>query len=116
MFREQKGIEALLEHQPWDHEIKLKEGAEPLFCLLYKMSDNNLRTLKEYVDKYLKKGYIRESKSLAGAPTLFTPKADGTPRWIIDYRKLNDITIKDRYTLPLADQLRDSLRGAKIFT
>jgi hypothetical protein len=49
------------------------------------MSDNNLRTLKEYVNKYLKKGYIRESKSLAGAPTLFTPKADSTPRWIIDY-------------------------------
>jgi hypothetical protein len=67
------------------------------------MSDNNLRTLKEYVDKYLKKGYIRESKSLVGAPTLFIPKADGTPRWIIDYQKLNNITIKDRYTLLLAD-------------
>jgi hypothetical protein len=67
------------------------------------MSDNNLRTLKEYVDKYLKKGYIRESKSLARAPTLFTLKANGTPRWIINYQKLNDITIKDRYALPLAD-------------
>ena len=67
------------------------------------MSDNNLRTIKEYINKYLKKGYIRESKSLAGAPTLFTPKADGTPRWIIDYQKLNNITIKDRYTIPLAD-------------
>jgi hypothetical protein len=44
------------------------------------MLDNNLRTLKEYVNKYLKKGYIKESKSLVGAPTLFTPKADGTPR------------------------------------
>jgi hypothetical protein len=44
------------------------------------MLDNNLRTLKEYVDRYLKKGYIRELKSLARAPTLFTPKADGTPR------------------------------------
>jgi hypothetical protein len=49
------------------------------------MLDNNLRTLKEYINKYLKKGYIRELKSLAGAPTLFTPKADSTPRWIIDY-------------------------------
>jgi hypothetical protein len=67
------------------------------------MSENNLRTLKEYTDRYLKKGYIRESKSLAGAPTLFAPKADGTPRWIIDYQKLNDMTIKDRHSLPLAD-------------
>ena len=47
---------------------------------MYQMSENNLRTLKEYTDRYLKKGYIRESKSLAGAPTLFAPKADGTPR------------------------------------
>ena len=44
------------------------------------MSENNLRTLKEYTNKYLKKGYIRESKSLAGALTLFILKADGTPR------------------------------------
>jgi hypothetical protein len=49
------------------------------------MLDNNLRTLKEYINKYLKKGYIRELKSLVRAPTLFTPKVDGTPRWIIDY-------------------------------
>ena len=47
---------------------------------MYQMSENNLRTLKEYTNRYLKKGYIRESKSLARAPTLFTPKADGTPR------------------------------------
>ena len=49
------------------------------------MLDKKLKTLKEYVNKYLKKGYIRESKSLVGAPTLFTPKADSTPRWIINY-------------------------------
>ena len=49
------------------------------------MLDNKLRTLKEYVNKYLKKGYIRELKSLVRAPTLFIPKADGTPRWIINY-------------------------------
>ena len=103
MFREQKGIKALPEHQLQDHKIKLKEGAELLFCPLYKMSDDKLRTLKEYVDKYLKKGYIKELKSLARAPTLFTPKADGMPRWIIDYQRLNDITIKDYYTLLLVD-------------
>ena len=67
------------------------------------MLDNKLRTLKEYVDKYLVKGYIRELKSLAEAPTLFTLKANRTPRWIIDYRKLNNITVKDRYALLLAD-------------
>jgi hypothetical protein len=44
------------------------------------MLKDSLRTLKEYIDKYLRKGYIKELKSLAGAPTLFIPKADGTPR------------------------------------
>ena len=116
MFEDRKDIRALPEHRPWDHEIPLREGASPPFSPLYRMSEDNLRTLREYVDKYLKKGYIRESSSPAGAPTLFAPKADGTPRWCIDYRKLNDMTVKDRYALPLADQLRDSLRGAKIFT
>jgi hypothetical protein len=44
------------------------------------MLEDNLRTLREYINKYLAKGYIRESKSSTGAPTLFTPKADSTPR------------------------------------
>ena len=80
MFRERQGIKALPKHRPWDHEIKLVEGKEPPFLPLYRMSDVQLRTLKEYTNKYLEKGYIQESKSLAGALTLFTPKADGTPR------------------------------------
>jgi hypothetical protein len=44
------------------------------------MLEDNLRTLREYINKYLTKGYIRELKSLVKAPTLFAPKADGTPR------------------------------------
>ena len=67
------------------------------------MSAENLRTLKEYTNRYLLKGYIRELKSPARALTLFALKHNRTPRWIIDYRKLNKITIKDYYTLPLPD-------------
>jgi len=44
------------------------------------MLKDSLRTLREYINKYLIKGYIKESKSLAGAPTLFIPKANSTPR------------------------------------
>ena len=59
------------------------------------MLAKNLRTLKEYTNRYLSKGYIRESKSLARALTLFALKHNRTPRWIINYKKLNKITIKD---------------------
>jgi hypothetical protein len=49
------------------------------------MLEDNLRTLREYIDKYLTKGYIKELKSSAGAPTLFLLKADSIPRWIFNY-------------------------------
>ena len=89
---------------------------EPPYSPLYRTSEEDLRTLKEFIDKYLKKGYIRELSSLVGSPTLFAPKADGTKRLYIDYRRINNMTVKDRYTLLLTDDLRDRLRGAKIFT
>lgn len=116
LFTDKKGAEALPKHQSWDHVIPLKEGMEPPFLPMYRTSEEDLRTLEEYVDKNLKKGYIRESSSPAGSPTLFVPKPDGTKRMCIDFRRINDMTIKDRYALPLADDLRDRLQGAKIFT
>jgi hypothetical protein len=80
------------------------------------MSADDLRTLKEYIDVNLAKGFIRESSSKARAPILFVPKANGKKRLCVDYRRLNAITKKDRYALPLANELMDRLQGAKIFT
>jgi hypothetical protein len=116
IFEEKPQDEALPEHNPWDHEMKLEEGKEPPFSPIYSMSADDLGTLKEYIEKNLRKGYIRESTSPAGSPVLFVPKKDGTRRLCVDYRKLNAITIKDRYPLPLATELRDRLSGARIFT
>lgn len=72
--------------------------------------------MREYLDLLLKKGYIRPSQSLAGSPVLFVPKPGGKLRLCVDYRSLNDITIKDRYPLPRIDELRDRLSGARFFT
>ncbi|EDO03204.1 hypothetical protein SS1G_05684 [Sclerotinia sclerotiorum 1980 UF-70] len=80
------------------------------------MSASDLGTLRDYIGDALEKGWIRESTSQAASPVLFIPKKDGTDRLCVDYRKLNDITIKDRYPLPLATELRDRLRKAKIFS
>ena len=64
----------------------------------------------------MEKGWIRPSKSPAGAPILFVPKKDGSMRMCIDYRGLNKITIKNRFPLPLISELLDRLSHAKIFS
>ena len=80
-----------------------------MFRLLYQILIDKLRTLKEDINKNLAQGYIQESTSKAGSLVLYTNKADRTKRLYVDYRKLNEITIKDRYALPLIDKLRNRL-------
>jgi hypothetical protein len=75
-----------------------------------------LEVLKDYIDKNLESGFIRNSKSSAGAPILFVKKKDGSLRLCVDYRGLNKITVKNRYPLPLIPDLIDRLAGAKYFT
>lgn len=117
LFSNEQGIKALPKHQPWDHEIPLEEGAEIPFLPIIPLSADKLRTLREYLDTNLAKGFIRESTSQARAPLFFVEKKDDpVGRPVGDYRKLNDKTIKDRLALPLAGELRDRLQGAKIFT
>lgn len=69
-----------------------------------------------YIEENLKKGFIRHSKSPAGAPIFFVKKKDGSLRPCVDYRKLNEMTVQNRYPLPLISELLDCLSGAKIFT
>jgi transposase InsO family protein len=116
MFIEKEGMDALPKHQPWDLEIELQEGKYPGFEPIYKLSEKELEVLKKYIEDSLAKGFIRKSKSSAGYPVLFAPKKDGTLRPCVDYRKLNAITVKNRYPLPNIQELRDRLSRAKIFT
>jgi hypothetical protein len=75
--------------------IKLQLGKEPLYRPIYPLSPWELAALKEYLEENLEKGFIRESKSPASAPILFTPKKDGGLQLCVDYRGLNAITIKN---------------------
>ena len=85
----------LPKHQPWDHEIKLQPGTEPGFGPIYQSSEKELQVLREYLEENLKKSFIQESQSPAGYPILFAPKKDGSLQLCVDYRKLNNITIKN---------------------
>ena len=81
----------------------------PPFGPTYPLSESELRVLRKYLDEMLASGKIVRSTSPAVAPILFVPKPDGTLRLCIDYRGLNKITIKNRYPLPLMNELRDRL-------
>jgi Reverse transcriptase (RNA-dependent DNA polymerase)/RNase H-like domain found in reverse transcriptase/Integrase zinc binding domain len=99
-----------------DHAIDLEPGRAPPFGKLYPMSPSELDTLKEYLDRLLDAGLVRKSTSAAASPVMFVPKNDGSLRLVVDYRGLNDITIKNRYPLPLISDMLDRLKGAQLFT
>jgi len=68
------------------------------------------------VEDQLRKGYIRPSKSSQTSPVFFVEKKDGSKRMVINYRNLNDQTVKNNYLLLLITDLIDNMGGKKIFT
>ena len=96
--------------------IELLPGTAPQSKAPYRMAPAELKELKVQLEELLEKGFIRPSVSPWGAPVLFVKKKDGTLRLCIDYRMLNQVTIKNRYPLPRIDDLFDQLQGAAIFS
>jgi hypothetical protein len=80
------------------------------------MSLVELEELRRYLEENLGNGWIRRSKSPVSAPIIFAKKKDGTIRFCMDYRNLNNVTVRNRYPLPLIPELTDRLTGAKIFS
>ena len=80
------------------------------------MSSDQLQELKELIRELMGKGFIRPSSSPWGAPVIFMEKKDGTQRMCVDYRSLNDVTIKNKYPLPRIKDLFDQMRGANVFS
>ncbi|GKG30898.1 putative reverse transcriptase domain-containing protein, partial [Tanacetum coccineum] len=76
---------------------------------------SEMKELSEQLKELSDKGFIRPSSSLWGAPVLFVKKKDGSFRMCIDYRKLNKLTVKNRYPLPRIDDLFDQLQGSSVY-
>jgi hypothetical protein len=85
--------------RPYDHKIKLQEWSTPLFGPIYSLSRNEFEVLKELIERNLSKGFIQSSTSPCGAPVLFAPKPGRGLRLCVDYRGLNEGTIKNHYHL-----------------
>ena len=111
-----KKFEKLPEWREWDHKINLMEEApRELNAKAYAMTIKEEEVLNQWLDKQLKARLIVESKSWYAAPCFYIPKKDGSLQLVQDYRKLNQVTIKDKMPLPLIGEVIDKLKEAKYF-
>jgi hypothetical protein len=107
----------LLKSQPFDHEIKMKEGFIPWNCKIYPLNPKETEKMKEFIKDNLANGFIKPSKSPQASPFFFVGKKEaGEFRPCQDYCYLNEWTIKNSYLLLLVPELLDSIGDAKIFT
>ena len=107
----------LPECKVWDHAIKLMPGSTPKNCKVYPLARNEQEQLDAFIQENLAMATsrIRPSKSPMASPVFFIKKKDGTLGLVQDYQQLNEMTIKNRYPLPLISELINQLRGACYF-
>jgi len=115
IFSTQKA-KLLPEHRPYDLAIQIKGDKIPPLGPIYSLSALELKTLQEFLEENIKTGIICPSKSPCGAPVLFVKKKDGTLCLCVDYHGLNRMTRKDRYLIPLLNDLLDAPRKARIYS
>jgi hypothetical protein len=105
---------------PLDTEVEFVidplPGTAPISKRPYEMSVEELKELKKQLTELQEVGYIHPSSSPWGAPVLFVQKKDGSQRMCVDYRSLNDVTVKNKYLLPCIEDLFDQMRGARVFS
>ena len=92
------------------------ENPKPFYCAPRRLAYTEKIELQKLLDDYLEKGYIRPSESEYVSPIVLLKKKTGDFRMCIDFRKLNKITLKDNYPIPLIDDLLDRLVDKKYFT
>ncbi|KAM3328785.1 hypothetical protein ACQJBY_026108 [Aegilops geniculata] len=113
VFQEPK---TLPPHRDFDRAITLQKDAPPVNSRPYRYSplqkDETERQVKEMLDA----GLIKLSFSPFASPVLLVKKKDNTWRFCVDYRNLNEVTIKNKFPMPIADELMDELGGTKFFS
>ncbi|GJR40351.1 putative reverse transcriptase domain-containing protein [Tanacetum coccineum] len=99
-----------------EFQINLMPGAAPVARAPYRLAPSEMKELSEQLQELSDKGFIRPSSSPWGALVLFVKKKDGTFRMCIDYRELNKLMVKNRYPLPMIDDLFDQLQGSIVYS
>ena len=98
-----------------DHIIELVEGQQPLYGPIYSLGLMEVETLKAYIETNLANGFIKPSKSFVGAPILFNWKSNYFLWLCVNYQALNNLTIKNRYPLPLIGKSLNRIERARWF-
>ena len=108
--------ERILVKKVWDHVINLNDNFKASKVKVYPLSRNEKEEVQKFIDKHLKKGYIRPSKSPQTLLVFFVGKKNGRKHMVMDYRRLNKQMVKNNYPLPLITDLVDSVGNKRIFT
>jgi len=101
-------FDILPEHRQWDHTIELVLGSEPKSSKVYPLSPVEQKELDSFLEENLRTGRIRPSKSPMAAPVFFIKKKDGSLRLVQDYRALNSMIVKNKYSLVREPLTHDS--------
>lgn len=96
--------------------INTKQGAKPIKEPPRRVSPSVLAEQQKQVEEMERNGIVIKSRSPWAFPVVMVRKGDGSLRFCVDYRRLNDITVKDAYPLPRIDDTLQRLQGAKVFT
>jgi hypothetical protein len=113
VFKEPQGLPPERQN---DHAIPLQSGSEPPRIRPYRVPHKQKDEMEQQIKQLLESSVIRHSNSPYASPAILVRKKDGTWRLCIDYRKLNGQTIKDKFPIPVIEDLLDELNGSKYFT
>jgi len=106
----------LLSHRFYDHKIELIDERTSSRSRLYHMSDYKLQKMKNYLIEHLNKDFISSSSASYASFILFVEKKDDSLRFCVDYRKLNALTKRNRYSLSLIDETLARIQESKYLT
>jgi len=102
--------------RPYDHSVQLIPGAQPFMLRPYRYNPAQKDEIEKQVNELLQNDMIKASVSLFASPVLLVKNKTGDWRLCVDYRRLNALTVKDKFPLPVIDEFMDELAGSKWFT
>nr|GFC01853.1 putative reverse transcriptase domain-containing protein [Tanacetum cinerariifolium] len=109
-------IPGLLPIRQVEFQIDLILGAAPVARAPYILAPSEMHELSNQLQELIDRGFIQPSTSPWEALVLFVKKKDGSFRMCINYWELNKLTIKNRYPLPMIDDLFDQLQGSSVYS